>query len=202
MPGHARGPLRDGRRRHRPPRPRDPARPLRGGRGGGDRRARRQPPGQQLAARGARLRRARRGGHGRRTRRPSPAPTASDRRRRPRGRRPRAARRGAARRTWERLGLERDAARPARAARARSTAGAEQPGFAPADRAAAETRNLVDVAPGHGRAARSSARRAAARHFRTDFPDRDDAALPRPHAAGRAGRRASSDVEQPLQVAA
>ena len=87
--------------------PRDPARALRGGRGGGERRARREPAGQQLAARGARLRRARgrvdgRGHRVRRRRRPplgAAGPAA-----RGTARAPREAVRGA---TWENLGLER-----------------------------------------------------------------------------------------------
>ena len=55
-------PLRDGRRRDRPRRPDVGGRPVRGRRSGLHRRARRQPPGQQLAARGAGVRRPRRGG--------------------------------------------------------------------------------------------------------------------------------------------
>ena len=56
-------PLRDGRRRNRSPRPDVGGQPVRGRRGGLHRRARRQPPGQQLAARGAGVRRPCRGGH-------------------------------------------------------------------------------------------------------------------------------------------
>ena len=60
--GQPGGPLRDGRRGNRPRRPHVGGRPVRGRRGGLHRRARRQPPGQQLAARGAGVRRARGGG--------------------------------------------------------------------------------------------------------------------------------------------
>ena len=69
-------PLRDGRRRDRSRRPDVGGQPVRGRRGGLHRRARRQPPGQQLAARRAGVRRACRGGHaGTDARRPRSAPS-------------------------------------------------------------------------------------------------------------------------------
>ena len=191
-PGDAGRPLRHGRRGHRPPRPLHAPRPLRGGRGGGHRRPRREPPGQQLAARGAGLRRARRGGHGRRTRSPRPprdAAGAAAGERRGRGGRP-SPRDELRRRAWDALGLERDARRPARAARATSTTLRRRVAAARRTARPPRTANLVDVALGHGGLARSSARRAAGGHFRTDFPHTDDAPVPRPHPA-RGRRRAS-----------
>ena len=56
VPVDARRPLRDGGRGHGPARPRHARRPLRRGGGGRQRRPRRQPAGQQLSARGPRVR--------------------------------------------------------------------------------------------------------------------------------------------------
>jgi L-aspartate oxidase len=101
------------------------------------------------------------------------------------------------RRTWTSLGLARtregladlerflDQERSARAA-------------APRDRAAAETRNLADVAGAMARCAvfREESRGA---HFRSDFPDRDDRRF-RGHTLLEGGAPRLTDVEQPLQV--
>ena len=63
-PRDARRALPHGRRDHRPVRAHEPARALRRGRGGAHRRARREPPRVELAARGRRVRRTRRLGAG------------------------------------------------------------------------------------------------------------------------------------------
>jgi succinate dehydrogenase/fumarate reductase flavoprotein subunit len=101
------------------------------------------------------------------------------------------------RRTWERLGLERSRegldglAREIESHRVALEAG-------PADRAAAETRNLADVAAAMTRCAlfREESRGA---HFRSDFPDRDDLRF-LGHTLLDAGAPRLTDVEQPLQV--
>jgi len=69
---------------------------------------------------------------------------------------------------------------------------------APRDRAAAETRNLADVAHAMTRCAlfREESRGA---HFRSDFPERDDQRF-RGHTLLDAGALHLTDVEQPLQV--
>jgi L-aspartate oxidase len=101
------------------------------------------------------------------------------------------------RRTWESLGLERTREGLAEletfleAARAGGAA-------APRDRAAAETDNLADVAWAMTRSAlfREESRGA---HFRTDFPERDDARF-LGHTLLADGATRLTDVEQPLQV--
>jgi aspartate oxidase len=77
------------------------------------------------------------------------------------------------RRAWECLGLERDAA-GLRELLAFLAAARRQVPMWPADRAAAEDANLADVARAMAASAlfREESRGA---HFRTDFPDADDA---------------------------
>jgi len=99
--------------------------------------------------------------------------------------------------TWESLGLVRSREGLSGLERfldsARSGADA-----APRDRAAAETRNLADVAHAMTRCAlfREESRGA---HFRSDFPERDDQRF-RGHTLLDAGALHLTDVEQPLQV--
>ena len=101
------------------------------------------------------------------------------------------------RRNWTSLGLERSrdglAALQAYLESVRST-----PDAAPRDRAAAETRNLADVAHAMTRCAlfREESRGA---HFRSDFPERDDQRF-RGHTLLEAGALHLTEVEQPLQV--
>jgi L-aspartate oxidase len=99
--------------------------------------------------------------------------------------------------TWERLGLERSGDRLAELIRLLD-GWAEPPGFAPVDRASAETRNLVDVARAMagGAVFRQESRGA---HFRTDFPDRDDLRF-LGHTLWESGAARLVDVRQPLQV--
>jgi L-aspartate oxidase len=99
--------------------------------------------------------------------------------------------------TWERLGLERSG--DGLGALLQELQGwAERPGFAPADRASAETRNLVDVARAMAGSAlfRQESRGA---HFRSDFPDRDDQRF-LGHTLWEGGSARLVDVRQPLQV--
>ena len=155
------------------------------GRGGGHRRPRREPAGQQLAARGPRLRGAgRRGDGGRRPPEPPPErggrPRGAGRRRAP----PTVRRAGAAPPgLGVRSGLERDAAG------LRDLLGflePVRPGWCPPRRTAARPRTATSSTwPGPWPSPPSSARRAGAAHFRTDFPRDRRRPLPRPHAAGR-----------------
>jgi L-aspartate oxidase len=98
---------------------------------------------------------------------------------------------------WERLGLERDGAGLQDLLRALG-GWAEGPAFAPADRASAETRNLVDVARAMAACAlfREESRGA---HYRSDFPERDDRRF-LGHTLWEGGAARLVDVRQPLQV--
>jgi L-aspartate oxidase len=101
------------------------------------------------------------------------------------------------RRTWESIGLERS--REGLAGLARELESAHVPlESGPADRAAAETRNLADVATAMTRCAlfREESRGAP---FRSDFPERDDQRF-LGHSLLEAGAPRLTDVEQPLQV--
>jgi len=99
--------------------------------------------------------------------------------------------------TWERLGLERSGDGLG-ALQGALDGWAEPPDFAPADRASAETRNLVDVARAMAGSAlfRQESRGA---HFRSDFPDRDDQRF-LGHTLWEGGAARLVDVRQPLQV--
>jgi len=102
-------------------------------------------------------------------------------------------------RCWASLGLERSATGLAALARWLEE-GRRQVGSRPANRAAAETRNLADVA---WAMARSAAFREESRgaHFRTDFPRRDDVRF-RGHTLLERGGVRLADVEEPLAVRA
>jgi L-aspartate oxidase len=113
------------------------------------------------------------------------------------GERARASREAVRLATWERLGLERSG--DGLGALLQALQGwAERPGFAPADRTSAETRNLVDVARAMAGSAlfRQESRGA---HFRSDFPDRDDRRF-LGHTLWEGGAARLVDVRQPLQV--
>jgi L-aspartate oxidase len=102
-------------------------------------------------------------------------------------------------RCWASLGLERDGAGlAALAAWLEEVHARTRP--APADRAAAEARNLVEVARAM---ARSAAFREESRgaHFRTDFPEKDDARFRGHTLLDREGVRLA-DVQEPLAVSA
>jgi succinate dehydrogenase/fumarate reductase flavoprotein subunit len=102
-------------------------------------------------------------------------------------------------RCWESLGLERHAEGLAALAAWLEDVRTATRG-APADRAAAETRNLVEVALAM---ARSGAFRRESRgaHFRTDFPRRDDDRFRGHTLLGPDGVRLAG-VEEPLTVSA
>ena len=103
------------------------------------------------------------------------------------------------RRAWEWLGLERDAAGLRSLIDFLDSARPEAP-FRPADRDAAEDRNLVDVARVMAASAlfREESRGA---HFRTDFPETDDARF-RGHTLLEGGIPRLADTERPVAVEA
>jgi L-aspartate oxidase len=125
---------------------------------------------------------------------PAPSPASAGPSARETARASREAVRGA---TWESLGLERSGEGLAGLVRALD-GWAERPGFAAADRASAETRNLVDVARAMAGSAlfRQESRGA---HFRSDFPDRDDRRF-LGHTLWEGASARLVDVRQPLQV--
>jgi succinate dehydrogenase/fumarate reductase flavoprotein subunit len=71
---------------------------------------------------------------------------------------------------------------------------------APADRASAETRNLLEVALAMARSA-AFRRESRGAHFRTDFPRRDDDRFRGHTLLDQDGVRLA-DVEEPLTVSA
>jgi L-aspartate oxidase len=101
------------------------------------------------------------------------------------------------RRAWEWLGLERDAAGLRRLIGFLDTA-LPTAAFRPADRDAAEEANLVDVARAMAASAlfREESRGA---HFRTDFPEADDARF-RGHTLLEGGRPRLAGTECPVAV--
>src|SRR6185503_18909159 len=98
-------------------------------------------------------------------------------------------------RCWQALGLERDARGLAALARWLEETGVPHDAV-PAERAAAETRNLAEVALAM---ARSAAFREESRgaHFRTDFPRLDDVRF-RGHTLLDGGGARLVDVESPV----